>query len=326
MEVKPKNERWAFLQGTILKESKAFSSKRELNFGFVAKAGGGLIALTVLILLCLPSPKPDQTSFHEKLESKEQSAGNATHTGSSSEDTWAQLQMGKVSGADLPSRGFTGMGERRSGGMNGGSTRNLNSAMILSRGGVDSKTQLPPGSRFAVRLTQKVTVASQGMPVIGVLSRDVEHESDIALPAGSKVFGDVSFDQDSERALFTWKSVVFPDGRQRDLSAIGVGGDGQVGIEGDVHSDGLKNVIGQALTTFIGAYADGSMTRNQVGVSSGGAENGLKNAVAETSKSQANALGESLKKERKWIELHTGAEMFAVLSAPFVFKDPGSVH
>ena len=63
-----------------------------------------------------------------------------------------------------------------------------------------------------------------------------------------------------------------------------------------------------------------------MGAAPGGAENGLKNAVAETAKARADTWAEDLKKEKKWIELEAGAESFAVLNQPFSFRDPGATY
>jgi hypothetical protein len=52
-----------------------------------------------------------------------------------------------------------------------------------------------------------------------------------------------------------------PDGRERAFSAVSVDLDGQVGVQGRIHSDGVKNAVGQTLSRFIGAYAEGSMLK-----------------------------------------------------------------
>jgi type IV secretory pathway VirB10-like protein len=164
------------------------------------------------------------------------------------------------------------------------------------------------------------------MPVMGIVAHEVVHEDSLAIPEGAKVLGDVSFDDSSERAQISWRSIIFPDGRERPLSAVGVGRDGQLGVEGKVHSDALKNTIGQTVTRFIGAYAEGSMSRGQFGAAEGGHDNGVKNAIAETAKDRAEAWAEDMRKERKWIELDRGAESLVVLNQPFVFRDPGATH
>src|SRR5690606_25733382 len=164
----------------------------------------------------------------------------------------------------------------------GKSTPDRNSSMILSRSGQDSRTQLSAGTRVSIQLTSKVTIANQGMPVVGIVSQDVASESGTAIESGSKVLGDASFDSDSERATITWRSIIMRDGRERPFSAIGVGRDGQVGVNGKVHSDGVKNAVGQTLTRFVGAYAAGSMSTGMLGANQGGHTNGLRNAVAQT--------------------------------------------
>ncbi|MGK5090142.1 hypothetical protein WDW86_21545, partial [Bdellovibrionota bacterium FG-2] len=88
----------------------------------------------------------------------------------------------------------------------------------------------------------------------------------------------------------------------------------------------LKNTIGQTVTRFIAAYAQGSMTRNSNGDSAGGSQNGMLNAFGQTAQDRGQAWADGMKKEKKWIELPPGAEALAVLSQPFTFKDQGSVH
>ena len=198
--------------------------------------------------------------------------------------------------------------------------------MVIAREGTDSRTQLPPGSRIAVYLLEKVIVGSQGMPVIGRVSRDFVYEDNIAIPQGSKAFGEVSFDDSLERASVAWRAIELPDGRQRAMSAIGVGLDGRVGVEGHIHSEAVKNTIGETLTRFIGAYAQGSMQQGQMGAESGGVGNGLKTAVAETAKERADNWAKDMRKEKKWIELDAGVESFAVLNQPFLYRDPGAMN
>jgi len=281
----------------------------------------------VVILLLLPAPKPKEpreiAGFSAKtdLPTERLAESAAPEVGGG---------MPRDNAARAAARGFdvlSGLsGSQSVGGGGRGGTRNLNSAMILSRQGTDSKSQLPPGSRFPVRLTGPVIAGGESMPVIGELPADVLHDSDIAIPRGSKLLGEASFDEENERARLTWKSVIFPDGRQRDLAALGLGNDGQLGVAGNVHTEALKNTVGQTLTRFVAAYADGTMTRNSNGNSAGGYANGLLNALGQTAQDRAEAWADGLKKEKKWIELPAGAEALAVLSQAFTFKDSGSVH
>lgn len=320
MEIKEPKEN--YLQKFLWKDAKPFSSKREFNFAFIVKAGGVALGITILFLLIMPNPELENLTFSEKLEKKSEEIQNLDS--SPSDDAWKQIQAAHVSGNRGAAKGFDLFGSPSAQGASG--NRNLNTTMIIARAGLDFKTQLPPGTRFSFKLVEKFVVANQSMPIMGLLVEDVIHESSIAIPKESKLLGEVSFNESSERANIVLNTVIFPDGRQKEISALGIGYDGQVGVQGSVHSDALKNTIGHTLTRFVGAYAEGSMTRNQNGYSEGGNDNGFKNAVAETAKDRAEAFADDLKKTRKWIELESGTYAQAILSSSFTFKDPGSVH
>ncbi|MBL7670917.1 MAG: TrbI/VirB10 family protein [Bdellovibrionaceae bacterium] len=309
------------MKNLAFKEKSYFLSRREINWGSLGKCASLALGLGIIGILLIPAPKETFHSFTEQAQ-----PGEKPHlqTSDPTQETIQQLSRGSYSRtapADLSHL----YGSPSSSGS--GSSGDLkNSSMILGRGGLDSRTQLPAGSRIAVRLIEKAIVSSQGMPIIGIVSRDYVHEGSVAVPQGSKVFGDISFENSGERASVTWRSIQFPDGRERPLSAIGVGSDGQVGVDGRVHSETMKNVIGQTMTRFIGAYAEGSMQRGSLGENPGGAENGLKNAISETAHDQAERWADDLKKEKRWIEISNRTEFFAVLTANFAFRDPGATY
>lgn len=313
----------------FLKEPKPFTSKREVNWSKVQTWAIITVAGLIMGLLLVPSSEPDQDTFYERaekgsLEQIRQAENDPT------QETIRQLQESQVNvrqvhgSLDYLYRPTTTAGS--TGGSGGGSSPDRSSSMIISRGGTDARTQLSAGTRVTIRLSNKVTIANQGMPVVGIVSNDVSAESGIAIPSGSKVLGDASFDSDVERASISWRSIILPDGRERPFSAVGIGRDGQVGVNGRVQSDGVKNAVGQTLTRFVGAYAAGSMNTGAFGANQGGHENGMRNAVAQTATDRANAMGEELQKERKWIELDQDSETYAVLNQPFTFRDAGATY
>lgn len=303
------------LKGLFLKDKIPFAYKADVNWKTVSNCFLVSIGFGVLVLLCLPTPKTD-TSFHEKLKPESTPPAMQSIATDPTEQTIKQMNQGSVPGAS--SRFASGSG--------GGSGGDRNASMILTRGGLDSKTQIPSGSRISVRLMGSATVATTSIPVIGIVTHDFVHEDMVAIAAGSKLFGQVSFNGDADRAQIDWRSVQLPDGRERPLTAIGVGADGQVGVEGAIHSNAIKNTVGATLTRFIGAYAQGSMQTGILGAGPGGNENGWKNAIAQTANDQANALAEDLKKQERWIELSPQTEFFAVLTNNFVFRDPGATN
>lgn len=306
----------------FLKEKMHFLSRREINWKSVRNCAIGGVVIGVLIVLILPSPAPVTGDFHEN------AAPGSTAPQSPPESDPSQEALNQLGGMGR-SRSVPASLDHlyaSSGGGSSPSGDDRSSSMILARGGMDSKTQVPPGSRLAVRLYEKAIVATQGMPVIGIVTRDYVHEDTVAIPQGSKLFGEVSFENGSDRAKVDWRSIQLPDGRDRPFSAIGVGQDGQVGVAGNVHSDGVKNTVGQTLTRFIGAYAEGSMQRGAMGGNPGGSDNGWKNAIAETAKDRAEAWADDLKKEKRWIEVSSSTEFYAVLTQNFAFRDPGATY
>lgn len=311
----------------FLKESKPFTSKRDVKWYMVYGLVVIVLLVTVITILAWPSSRPDQETFHEKADHGSLKNEKVTEN-DASDETLRQFQESRsnaqqVHGSldylyrpDTPTASSGGSGN----------SPDRNSAMILSRGGTDTRTQLSPGTRIAIHLTGNTTIANQGMPVVGSVSQDVTSEGGTAIPSGSKVLGDASFDEDTERATINWRSIILPDGRERPFSAVGIDRNGQVGVGGNIRSDGVKNALGQTLTRFVGAYAAGSMNTGAFGANQGGNTNGFRNAIAQTATDRANAMGENLQKERKWIELKSGSETIAVLNQPFSFRDAGATN
>lgn len=313
------------IKNIFLKEKSYFLNRREINWSSLRNCAGLALAVALVVILFLPSPKSNEEKFREGEQIESRSSESLAANSDPTLETIRQLNGGgHANSAPNSLAHLYATPSLSSSGNNNSSNRNV--SMILPREGLDSKTQLPPGVRIAVRLYERAIVANQGMPVIGIITRDYVHEDSIAIPQGSKLFGLVSYDDNGDRAKIDWQSIQLPDGRERQLSAIGVGDDGQLGVPGKAHSDALKNTVGQTLTRFIGAYAEGSMQRGSLGSNQGGNDNGWKNAIAETARDRADNWAEGMKKEKRWIEVSNSTEFFAVLTASFAFRDPGATY
>lgn len=311
------------LSKLIFKEARPFVAKKEINWPTITKLGGITIVLLVILLLLVPSSDPVAKTFHEKAD-----PGFMTKQGKTDLDQVpdALALLNKEQGLYTSGLRPSGIEQASNQLFSGKDQRERNAAMIVSRSGFDAKNQLPPGTRIAVRLMQKVIVANQGMPVIAEVTKEVISEDSVAIAEGSKLLGEISFDDSADRAQINWRTIQFADGRERPLSGIGVSFDGQTGIEGEVHSNGYKNTAGQLVTRFIGAYAEGSMQKGAFGASDGGRENGLKNAIAETAKDRGENWADGLKTQKRWIEVGADQEFFAVINQPFTFRDAGSTN
>lgn len=290
----------------FLAEKVPFSDKRDVNWRAVKWTAIGLVLTFVMVVLVMPS-KPEPQGDEEVAASVPQrlrELETPQDFGSNSRDLSAYYQRPSYGGGQgPPSRQAT---------------------MIVGRGGLDYRTQLPPGSRIPVKLLQGAIISSESMPIVGVVTADVEQESGVAIEKGSKLYGEASFNDSGDVATVTWTSIQMADGRERQIAAIGVSLSGHVGVQGNIHSKRAQNVAGGMISRFIGAYAEGSMSRGLLGFSQGGTENGLKQAVAETAKDQADSYASDLKKEKRWIEIEAGTDCLAVLKQPFAFRDPGA--
>jgi len=311
------------LQNVFLKEERPFTKKRDVNWSRVQIVSVVFISLLVVGILVWPTSPEIQTTFSEK---EGISKPSLQETSDPSQEAFKQLKGSGQSGNQVHSSldYLYGRDTASSGGS--GNQVNRNSGMIISRNGFDSRTQLSPGTKITLVLLQSVTVEARSMPVQGRVTSDVEAESGVAIPAGSKALGEVSFDASTERTSVSWRSIILPDGRERPFSAQGMGGDGHVGLNARVHSTEAKNVVGQTVTKFVGAYAAGSLNTGPFGANPGGNKNGIKNAIAETASERANKMGESWQKERKWVELDAGTVIPSVINQPFSFKEPGSTN
>lgn len=193
------------------------------------------------------------------------------------------------------------------------SQNNYNTAMVVSPHGGNSKTELHAGTHLRVRIVDKFITSQEAAPVLGKVMEDATTESGLSIQKDSLLYGEATYQKASGRAIIQFKKISYPSGEIRSIHASVIGGDGMAGLEGSVHSDGMKNSAGQVLTTFVGGLAAGSMQRDILGNSTGGVTNGLLQAVSDTAKDRAQKYGESLKESREWIEIPAGTECDAVI-------------
>jgi len=324
MEIASKPYSFDGLKEKFLKEPKPFTSKRDIHWKKLGWIAGGILGIIIVGILVMPSAKPEQIVFHEKSSLTGGSSGNNLEN-NPTQDTVRQLEEAQVGSNSVHGsldHLYASSGGRSMATGGGNPSADRSSSMIITRGG-DSKSRLSSGTRIKVKLAEDLVVSGQSVPLIGLVAADVHSDSVLAIPKGAKLLGEASFNESTERASVTWRSVVMPDGRERAISALSVGSDSQEGVKGNVRSEAIKNSVGQTLTRFVGAYAAGSMNTGVFGANEGGHRNGMKNAIAATATDRANSLGEGLQKESKWIELRGGSEITAILNQPFVFRDPG---
>ncbi len=294
------------VKGSIMEEN-AFSRKFDLNFRTLKILGAVGMVIFIAVVFSLPTDIPIE--FTEKSDRpQEDRSQDAIGTQpnqkvESAQGLWSAPRVSVLSGS--------------------GGQINYNTSMIVGMKSSNAKTELHSGMRLPLRLMDKVVVSQDPEPILAELLLDSVSESGLKIPAGTKFYGQASFQKGSDRVQIRFDQISLPNGRIKRISAQALDKSGQAGIGGKVFSDGAKNTAGQLLTTFVGGLATGSMQTDIMGNSKGGVENGLLGAVAATAQSRAQAYGEKLKTEREWIELSSGTECDAVLNDSFKLQEGG---
>lgn len=293
---------------TSIIEENSFSRKFDLNFKTIKLLAIFGIVVFVTVVFLLPTDVP--VEFAEKIDrTDENKAASANSEGATQKQEPAQA-LWAAPRVSVP-------------GGSSGSQVNYNTSMIVGSKSGNAKTELRSGIRIALRLMDKVIVSQDPVPILAESILDSVSDSGLKLPAGTKFYGQASFQRGSDRAQIRFDQISLPSGQIKRILALALDKSGQPGISGKVFSDGMKNTAGQVLTTFVGGLAAGSMQTDIMGNSKGGIENGLLGAVAATAQSRAQTYGEKLKTEREWIELNPGAECDAVLSDSFKLQEGG---
>lgn len=285
------------------------SQKKDINFTAFRNLAVIGVVLFVAVVFILPPEVP--VEFTEKIEK----AKSDEHSSSTNEKPSKASSAQNLWGSPINSMPLPG----------GAHEVNHNTSMIIGST-QNAKTHLRAGQRLALRLLDNVIVSQESVPVLAELILDSVTDSGLRLPAGTRFYGEASFQKGSDRAQIRFSQISMPNGKIRKIAANALSKDGQSGVIGRVFSDGAKNTAGQILTTFVGGLAQGSMETDALGHSKGGIENGLLGAVAATAQSRAQSYGEKLKTEREWIELKTGTECDAVLSDSFKLQNGGDEY
>ncbi len=206
-----------------------------------------------------------------------------------------------------------------------GGEPNLNTPMIVGSTN-NSHLQFNIGTKIRIQITDTVLASGEPTPVMAVTIEDAQTEAGLLLPKGSQLYGEAFLIPGTSRARFDFRQLSEPSGRIRQLQGIVTGLDGEKGFKGKLHSDAVKNSFGQAITTFVGGLATGTVERDFMGQSKGGLSNGLLNAASEIAKERATQYGESLKEAREWVEVQAGTDGYVILTQSLPMIDSEARH
>lgn len=295
------------LKTSVIQEN-AFSKKFDLNIKTIKLLAIFGVVVFVTVVFMIPTDVPIE--FAEKIERTDEKQSDSNNSQNALQNQQSAQALWAAPRVSIP-------------GGSAGSQINYNTSMIVGSKLGNAKTELRSGIRVPLRLLDKVIVSQDPVPILAESILDSVSDSGLRLPAGTKFYGQASFQKGSDRAQIRFDQISLASGQIKRISALALDKSGQPGVSGKVFSDGMKNTAGQVLTTFFGGLAAGSMQTDIMGNSKGGIENGLLGAVAATAQARAQNYGEKLKTEREWIELNLGTECDAVLNDAFKFQEVG---
>jgi len=228
----------------VLKERIPFVEKREINWPIIAKLSGIFLFILIVILLCLPETQGQTEEFSGELEKKfekRSEPGSDSREKTPSEEALILLSPDKTrfkNEANSLKGEFWQEGISTSGSKTGeANSRERSGGMIIVPPGKNGRNQLAQGLKLKVRLSESILISQSSVPVIGIITKDVWVESGLAIPEGTRIFGDLSFEESSKRVKGSFHSLEEPGGRQRALTGVALGLDGHLGLTGRVHSD-----------------------------------------------------------------------------------------
>jgi type IV secretory pathway VirB10-like protein len=304
------------VKDVFLKEPLPFTDKRDLNWSVIKKSGILSLIGLVFALLLMPEPKAKSTDFSE--ERPQTIAEKESEIDKINNDTYNLISGGN--NFDSKSK-LSGLYKKEP----SPSNHKHASSMVIARNDLNSGNTLPMSSKIQFSLPTALKVEGSQMPVMAIVTNDVYYKESLAIPKNSSLFGHASFGE-NERVTINWKLVQFADGSEKKIQAGTVGLDGRMGVPGNLKGNSTANVAGQTISNVIAAYAQGSMQTGPLGANRGGHENGMRNAVSVTAKDRSEAWAEDLQKQVRWIEVDAGTSAFALVTQPFVFRDPGATY
>lgn len=147
--------------------------------------------------------------------------------------------------------------------------------------GVAKKTQkvgryfLPTGFTFPVRLENAVYSYNVESPAIAVIDEDVQYLDRIVIPRKTRVIGAVAVEQDHDRILVTFRTLVFPTGDEIPFTGLGLSLDGSLGIKGKVKTHKDSAIADTVLSSVVSGAQEAAMMTTNVNPVADSAVSGL---------------------------------------------------
>ncbi len=178
--------------------------------------------------------------------------------------------------------------------------------------GVTKKNQtsdryfLPTGFTFPVRLENAVYSYNVESPAIAAVDEDIVYLGRVVIPRKTRAIGEVSVQQDHNRILITFRTLVFPSGDEIAFTGLGLSTDGSLGIKGKVKTHKDSAIADTVLSSVVsGAQEAAMMTTTAVNPVAESAVSGLAGEATGELGAQRQKITTSIS-----VEADTGLQIF----------------
>jgi hypothetical protein len=121
----------------------------------------------------------------------------------------------------------------------------LNTKMIVfdNTNNYQSNWVVPLGSMVKCLLIHNIVTNNFEAPVIVQVWEDFYFDGKLLLPFGTRIYGTASAGKQRDRVTVSFHDIVFQDGKDIKINALGLSQDGSGGLTGTVIDDGTKKTI-----------------------------------------------------------------------------------
>jgi hypothetical protein len=181
----------------------------------------------------------------------------------------------------------------------------LNTKMIIfdNTDSYQSNWVVPLGSMAKCILMHNIVTNSFEAPVIVQVWEDFYFDGKLLLPFGTRIYGTATAGKERDRVTVNFHDIVFQDGKDIKINAIGLSQDGSGGLTGTViNNTTKKTILAMAMNLLSGAALGFQQTQTNTvtGIDEveSNARNALLNGVANTFQKQAQATQNDIDKSQ----------------------------
>jgi len=203
----------------------------------------------------------------------------------------------------------------------------LGNSQILTNQEVDDNMKLLSGTLIPAITLNKIVSGDVDLPTLAIVTEDIYHPitSLLAIPHGSKLIGQTSYDEKLKRIYVHFNTLISPSQKKLSLSGLALDkkDEASSGLSGKYHSEELKRIAGQILSTFVAGAAtqlkEAISGPFGLSVSNNSLSNALLEGVSQASLSQGQRFTESLKNTQGYVEVSQGTPILVFLTSDFLF-------